>query len=472
MNAYRELFHTYTLRHAGEMTEMLKHLVTVRSDRTEALPGMPFGQYSAAVLREVHRLYTENGFDSEVHIPEGYALAEYGEGKTAIGLFAHADVVSAGNDWIFTDPWQPLEKEGILIGRGVLDDKAAVVISLWCARMFRDLRIPLRSKLVMFTGGCEETGMADLDNFVAAQPMPDFSLVCDTAFPPYIGDKGGVIPECASRQAFTCIRDFRGGKSANITLGETVAVLPRSAALQKELEAQLSERLTLECDPDELRLRAKGISTHGALPEGSLNAARLAACALVRCPSLPENDRDILRHLITVLEDCFGKPLGIDTADEHFGPLTCTNGVVNLEEGRLHFLLDIRHGDTVDQDAMLETLAKHLDSLGFDICGFRKRSAAWRLDERDPVVLRMLEVYRAYTGDMSPVRYNAGGTYARKLKNAVEVGTTTKWSAPFALPPGHGSAHQPDEKLSIEGFLEAFEIIASMILAADEQLQA
>lgn len=467
---YQDLFHKYTVEHAKEMIDQLKQLVAIRSDRGEALPGMPFGERSAHMLEVVHQLYLQNGFHSRMEGSQGYALAEYGESEHSIGLFAHADVVTAGNDWLFTDPYTPIEKDGFLIGRGVKDDKAAIVISLWCAKMMRELQIPLQSKLVMFTGGCEETGMQDISNFADTEPMPDFSLVCDTAFPIYIGDKGGVNVECEMENAFSFVKDFSGGKSTNVVLGEAQVRMPYSETLKKELETLENERIAITYNAEELVLIAKGISTHSALPQGSLNAAWLAASTLAQSKEIPENDKAILAAFAEFLEDYEGKQFDIATKDEHFGILTCTNGVVFVQNGKLRFVLNIRHGDTVDQNEMLHTLETNLAKKKCRIYEISKRSLAWRLQEDIPIVQRMHEVYQHYTGDLSPIQYNAGGTYARKLKNAIEVGPFTKGSAPFAVPPGHGNVHQPDEMLCIDGFLEAFEIIASMIVAADAVL--
>lgn len=105
------------------------------------------------------------------------------ETEKTLGLFAHADVVEVSDDWVHTAPFEPLEKEGYLIGRGVLNDKSAVVISLYCAKILKELNIPFNSKLVMFTGSNEETGMEDVENYVKTHAAPDFSLACDTAFP-------------------------------------------------------------------------------------------------------------------------------------------------------------------------------------------------------------------------------------------------------------------------------------------------
>ena len=79
-----------------------------------------------------------------------------------------------------------------------------------------------------------------------------------------------------------------------------------------------------------------------------------------------------------------------------------------------------------------------------------------------------MDVYKEFMGCENAESYvNAGGTYRQYLKDAVEVGTTNIWGVPDGLPVGHGGAHQPDECININGFLEAIEIIMLMILECD-----
>ena len=153
------------------------------------------------------------------------------------------------DDWIYTTPISPLVKDGILIGRGASDDKSAVAISLYCAKILRELNIPFNSRLVMFTGANEESGMEDIRAYTKKHKAPDFSIVADTAFPLYRGDKGYLRFVATSGKKMQNISDFGGGASVNIILGEA--------------KAKIGDETYIE----------KGISRHGALPEGSLNAA-------------------------------------------------------------------------------------------------------------------------------------------------------------------------------------------------------
>ena len=68
----------------------------------------------------------------------------------------------------------------------------------------------------------------------------------------------------------------------------------------------------------------------------------------------------------------------------------------------------------------------------------------------------------------------AGGTYARRLKNAFSVGTYAfkvgEKEKSFKMPDGHGGAHQCDEMIDINAFFTALKIIVNYILACDREL--
>lgn len=182
---YTETIHNYVVEHKEEILKTLKELVKIPSVRGAAEPDAPFGKACADVLEYIEKLYSQNGFETELERTGGYLLSYFGSGKRTLGLFAHADAVDVGDDWVHTTPFEPIEKDGYLIGRGVLDDKSAVVISLYSAKILKELNIPFNSRLVMFTGANEETGMADIEEYSKKHTAPDFSLICDTAFPLY-----------------------------------------------------------------------------------------------------------------------------------------------------------------------------------------------------------------------------------------------------------------------------------------------
>ena len=165
---YKEKIHNYVQEHTREIIDTLKELVRIPSVRGAAEKHAPFGKECARMLEHIRDLYDKNGFKTELNRDGGYLLSYFGKGEKSLGLFAHSDVVRVSDDWVHTKPFEPIEKDGYIIGRGAWDDKAAVVISLYCAKMLSELNIPFDSRLVMFTGSNEETGMEDMDNYLGA----------------------------------------------------------------------------------------------------------------------------------------------------------------------------------------------------------------------------------------------------------------------------------------------------------------
>ena len=86
----------------------------------------------------------------------------------------------------------------------------------------------------------------------------------------------------------------------------------------------------------------------------------------------------------------------------------------------------------------------------------------------------LMDVYMRYTGKTDAKMYvNAGGTYGQLLPCAAEIGTSLNGGKPpFDLPVGHGSVHQPDECISVEGLLNAIELTTLMLLECDEIMKS
>ena len=115
---YKVQIHNYVQNHKDEIVETLKELIKIPSVRSEVEENAPFGKECARLLRLIEQLYKDNGFETELDSNGGYLLSYYGKGEKTLGIFAHADVVPGGNDWALTAPFEPLEQDGFIIGRG------------------------------------------------------------------------------------------------------------------------------------------------------------------------------------------------------------------------------------------------------------------------------------------------------------------------------------------------------------------
>lgn len=239
------------------------------------------------------------------------------------------------------------------------------------------------------------------------------------------------------------IENFSGGKAMNVILGNA------SAEVNGET------------------ITETGISRHSALPEGSVNAGYKLAKKLSLREDICKSDRDQMLFLANILEKYYGEIYGIEHCDE-CGKLTCTNGVIKTENGKITLGFNIRFGLTADTEHIKKSIVSFFEKHSCTV-EFEKEKKGYVIPESNKYIQACLKAYSNFTGDENPPIYiNAGGTYARKLPCAAEIGTTLIWGVPENTPPGHGGAHQCDECLSIEGFLQALELTIQMLIECDK----
>lgn len=472
--AYDEKICLWLEEHRAEIVEELLSLARIPSVRAEPLPGAPFGEMCRNVLDAVEALFVRLGFAPRTEQERGYALGFSGEGEKVMGFFGHADVVPAGEGWRYTQPFAPVEKDGLLIGRGVADNKSGIIVSAYTVAMLRSLALPVRSRLMVYAGANEETGMADVRAFAAHEPCPHISFVPDAAFPCALGQISKTSLWVRCRTPFAAIRDFQGGIGVSAVMPDAYVTLEPSPALEAQLrqEAAQNTALTLTVLPDgALQLHAKGISAHAAWPESGRNAGLLAAEVLRRCPALPECDRQTMDDYFTLLGDVYGSGLGVTYTDPLFGRRTCVNGMAETKNGCLCLSMDARSGPRQPTQQLEETLRQVWNSRGWDITELSTRPGCF-VPDGSPVPEMMRTICTEVTGQDLPLYIEPAGTYSCWLPNSYITGFSAPLSRdlPLDFPVGYGGPHQPDEYLDVEGLLQAIRILAHTVLQCDELL--
>ena len=466
---FKNEIHSYIENRKDEIINTLKEMVKIPSVKGEADENYPNGVKTAEMLDFCEKLYKENGFETELNHKEGYLLSYFGKGKKTLGMFSHGDVVAPGETWVLTSPFEPKEIDGYLIGRGVKDDKSAILISLYCAKMLKELSIPFNSRLIMFTGNGEETGMEDLKNYLKSHKAPDFTIINDNEFPLFRGNKGKIVFKATNNSPLKGIKHFEGGEHGT-NVAKATAVLDYSDELFIYFKSKENENFKVTKGNGEIILKAFGISKHAAFPEGSVNAAAIIAENIKNCELLPIEIRKTSEFIAGVCGDYYGKYLGVDNSDPEFGNLTIVNDEIEADENGITLSFNLRHGTSVNQAETIEKLKSEFSSHGFEVN--ISDSADAHLTEKDhPLLLKVKEAYEEYTGEkITEMGINPSGTYGRLLPGAAEIGLSLNINdkkPPFTLPAGHGEIHQPDEYLDIEGFFKAMELTMLMLLKCD-----
>lgn len=468
-----DLFSQWVENNKERIVSKWIELSKIPSITSEAAENAPFGIECAKALNYAASLFNSDRITNQVYNNGGYALANYGEGKKKIGLFCHSDVVPVGDGWLYTEPFNPVIKEGSLIGRGVEDNKSGIIASLCIMEFLRDNGIDLNSQLEAFIGSDEECGMKDLDAYLKEQSMPEISFVPDADFPCSTGEKGIYHFWAKSKCTFEQIFDISGGEAFNIVLDNVTVKIRYDEKIFSELKDKAGDSFILSADSDIITLKAKGVAKHASIPDGSVNAPLIAFRLLCDCEGLCENDRRILSGASTALSCYYGSGLNIYHEDINFGKLTCVNGMAKTEDGYLMLSFDVRYGDTLEADVLESTSDKSLDSLGFDIT-YKNNSPGFAIDKDSKIPAVLEGIYAEITSIPLKSVLMSGGTYARKLKNAFSIGTSVilpdRTSPVLQMPDGHGGPHQCDEKIDIEGFFVAVRILLHYILATDKIL--
>ena len=108
----------------------IARLVAVPSIEGEPEDGAPFGREPEKALELGLEIAGEMGLDTkncEHYI--GYAELPGEEKEKYIATVTHLDVVPVGEGWT-KSPFEMWEKDGYIIGRGVMDDKGPSVVCL------------------------------------------------------------------------------------------------------------------------------------------------------------------------------------------------------------------------------------------------------------------------------------------------------------------------------------------------------
>lgn len=425
--------------------EDIARLVAIDSVQGEAKPGMPFGEGPARVLTEGLKIAEELGLEA-VNCENYIGYAQIGEGEDYLATITHLDVVPVGEGWK-EDPFTMREREGWIIGRGVMDDKGPSVLCLYALKYLKEKNIPLRWPVRALLGANEESGMGDVIYYLANYKAPVFCFSPDANFPLCNGEKGITRGRMTAKAPLEKIADIKGGFVSN-------AIPDKAEAWIRADKAEPAPGLTVEREENGLwHLTAAGVGGHASLPEGTVNAIGVLVNAILDQGLAGGEEAKYLRAVADLCGHPDGSGVGVRADDGLFQPLTIVGSMIGVKDGHMVQTYDSRFPTNTSGAQIAATIgARFADALDVEA---DTDVPPFYMSVDKPEVQVCIRAYNDVTGENAEPYTIGGGTYARDFPNAVSFGPEhPERPAPDFAGPIHGV----DEAASKDWLLEALKV--------------
>jgi len=435
---------TWIDEHRADTLDLLRSLISYKSVKGKAAPGKPFGEGVDACYRYFLARAEADGFETcDVDGYGGHALwrgvdaDEDGNPVAAtetLGIPVHLDVVPEGDGWD-SPPYAMEERDGMLFGRGTIDDKgpAASVYMAMVALKTQGF-VPKKNVKLIF-GLDEETGWAGMKKYLEKCPAPDFGFVPDGAFPAIHGEKGIMDFQIAKKLAATkekglALTGISGGNAGNMVPDHAQAVLLADGGGYEQVKNLLAEfRMATGYEihgkgvGKAFKVEVTGVSAHASLPESGVNAISILLAFLGKVGLANESVREFIDFYNTHIGmEYYGESLGIGFTDEASGRLTLNAGLIEMDKEAVIVTFNARHPVTIKEDAVYDAMLPLIHRLDMGLVKLDYKAPIYFAKD-DPFITALVDVYREESGDTEGQPFTiGGGTYARAIPNAVAFG--------------------------------------------------
>jgi len=427
------------------MKAALIELVRIPSVCDEGAGGYPFGAAIDQALHKALQIAGELGFKTQYGDGGYYGYAEIGAGAEMLGILGHLDVVPPGRleDWE-RDPFDPVEKDGMLYGRGTQDDKGPMLAALYAVKALMDAGVKFNKRVRFIFGTDEETLWRCINRYKEKEELPGMGFSPDSRFPVTYAEKGLLQLKLEGRNE-SGIR-LVGGSAFN--------AVPDMIFYEGERQDDLADKLDqldFEYELNEDGIEVKGRAAHAMIPEEGINAiARL--CIALHAIGIHSKAIDFIAELVG--EDPNATHIFGKCEDESSGKLKFNVGKIELD-GVECLSIDSRLPVTVSKEEIVAKLNQAAARYGLEYKEFDWLAPIY-LPLDHFIVKTLMKVYREISGDMmTEPRSSGGATYARAMPNCVAYGALTFDELL--------TEHQPNERAVLENLYKAMEIYAHAV---------
>lgn len=479
----------YDKHEAKHLVPMLQEVLRFQTDAVHPEAHAEQKAWLMKAAKDLGFVARDAGKVTEIELPGP-------EGAPVLGLVIHGDVQPADIEtWSF-HPFGGQVADGYVLGRGAADDKGPLVQALLTMKALEQSGVKRTHTIRLLVGSEEESAAGEMAEYLKDHTAPDYSLVLDSEFPVVVGEKAW------DGFAVVAPLSLRGPASKPYRVdffdaGTTPSIVPERAEVKLQwtlgtpewsaLEAELEEakkklpegtRLVYLAEGRTMRIVAYGHAAHsGVNLSGGRNALVALAQALEGKLSKGGVD-DLLAFVRMAGKDLHGTGLGITDNDPIWGRYGVNIATVKPKEDdetmRVLFinLRRIPPRTAPQMRAHLEkVLAEFNEKTGAELTFAPELSyfedEPLAFDPNAKIVKRLMNVYARATGTKNPKpAISGGGTYAKRLPNAIAFGM---W-----FPGKPYTGHDINEKISIDDLHKGARILihALVDIATGPKLEA
>ena len=424
----------YTDAIIADLSELVK-IPSVYAESDKYL----FGEDIDKCLDKALELMANLGFKTFKAEDGAYGYAEIGEGEM-LAVLGHLDVVNARKeDGWNTDPFELVNIDGVLHGRGVQDDKGPIVITAYALKALLDEGKKLRRRVRFIFGLDEETLWRSIAKYTEREEAPAMGFSPDAEFPLTYAEKG-VLQMYVKGTAPSAVT-YKGGDSFNAV--SPIAQCPYDEKIENALK-ELGHAYYVE----DGNIFTKGKTAHALQPWEGVNA-NLHLLEAIEKAGLAD---DAVRFINDSFQNEKFRFEGFTSEDlsDFSGPVTNCFSQMQADENGVRFSVDLRLPVSMTKEQVLDIMGEKAAKYGMTVETF-DWLAPIHVPKEGEFINGLMEAYQEVTGDtVSEPQISGGATYARAFKGCVAYGA--------CFPDTELTEHEPNERVPVSELIKAAEV--------------
>jgi putative selenium metabolism hydrolase len=357
------------------------------------------------VIKRMQQEMIKIGYDEVWIDPFGNLIGRLGSGNRIMAIDGHCDTVGIGNpDTWEIDPFEGEQKNNIIYGRGASDQKSGLASAIYAGKILKEIGIPKNITLYVVASVLEE----------------DFEGLCWQ----YILGEKKFVPEM-------------------VLLTEPT-----------DLNIKIGQKGRLE-----IKVKTRGISSHGSAPEHGENA-------IYKMAPIINNIQQLNPKLRT--DSILGKGTLTITDIRSTAPSLCAVA----DSATIHLDRRLTHGETLDTacDEIANLNAIKTAQAEISVPEYKIKSytgltipvkayyPVWMMDKKHPLVQNAKKVYESQfkkKADIGVWAFSTNGVATKGIYNIPTIG----------FGPGKEEhAHTPADQVEIGSLVEAMMFYTSFVL--------